>query len=154
MKVNKYLVIGMLAMSTFTAYSHNEKDKSKSANVDSEPISTVQTNNFERKSVGYNSVINSESKAAQTENRIGDIGIVNNSWMKRKGSIGYNSVLTLFPKQDLIFGFNSCVNDKGDVIRFKELSDRRVLTNEWSKRKGSIGYHSLIKNTGDPKGCR
>lgn len=151
MKVSKYLIIGILGLSTLSAYSHDEVNSNKSAKADSEP--TVQMNNFARKSVGYNSVINSESKAAFTENRIGDIGIVNKSWMKRKGSVGYNSIFTPFPKQDLVSGYNSCVSMDGKLVKLTELSDRKVITNQWSKRKGSIGYHSIISNTEELTAC-
>jgi hypothetical protein len=116
-------------------------------------LPAAQQNNFERKTVGYSAVVNDNSLASKTENHVGNKGILTESAFQRKGHIGYNAVINYTGDQEIIFGFNTCLDNEGDLIQYPELSDRRSLTNKWSSRKGKIGYYSVIEKTAEKSCC-
>lgn len=147
MKIKAFMMAGMFS---FGALISNASDKKTETSVGKEDapeynIPAAQNSNFERKTIGYKSVVNENSLAAKTENQVGEYGTAMLGWQSRKGKIGYNALVEQNRNPRLIFGFNSCISEEGELVRYPDISDRHVLTNKWSNRKGKIGYSSVIQ---------
>lgn len=155
MKIKAFIMAGMLAFGALITNA-SEKKTGKSEGKEDAPeynISAAQNSNFARKTIGYNSVVNENSLAAKTENQVGEYGTAKLGWQTRKGKIGYNALVETYETPRLIFGFNSCISEEGDLVRYPDISDRHVLTDKWSNRKGKIGYSSVIQKEMDVTCC-
>lgn len=155
MKVKALLMAGMFSIGALLSNATDKETGKNEVEKDAPEynIPAAQNSNFERKTIGYKSVVNENSLAAKTENQVGEYGTAMLGWQTRKGKIGYDALVEQYKNPRLIFGFNSCISEEGDLVRYPDISDRNVLTNKWSNRKGKIGYSSVIQKEIDVTCC-